>query len=62
MQIYDTLKKEHEEVKGLLNDLINLKEDDDYRFILVEEIKTALIPHSRAEEAKFYNTLSSGRG
>lgn len=57
MQIYDILKKEHEEVKGLLNDLIALKDDDEYRFVLVEEIRSALIPHSRAEEATFYNTL-----
>lgn len=57
MQIYDILMREHEEVKGLLNDLINLKDDDEYRFILVEEIKSALIPHSRAEEATFYNTI-----
>lgn len=57
MQIYDILKQEHEEVKALLNDLISLKNDDEYRFILVEEIKAALLPHSRAEEATFYNTL-----
>lgn len=57
MQIYDILKQEHEEVKGLLNDLVALKKDDEYRFVLVEEIKSALLPHSRAEEATFYNTL-----
>jgi hemerythrin-like domain-containing protein len=57
MQIYDILKQEHEEVRALLNDLVSLKDDDEYRFVLVEEIKNALIPHSRAEEAAFYNTL-----
>lgn len=57
MQIYDILKQDHEEVKALLNDLIALKDDDEYRFVLVAEIKSALIPHSRAEEASFYNTL-----
>ncbi len=57
MQIYDILKQDHEEVKSLLNDLIALKDDDEYRFVLVDEIKGALIPHSRAEEATFYNTL-----
>jgi hemerythrin-like domain-containing protein len=57
MQIYDILKREHDEVKALINDLVSLRNDDEYRFVLVEEIKNALIPHSRAEEAAFYNTL-----
>lgn len=57
MLIYDILKQEHQEVKALLNELISLKNDDEYRFVLVEEIKNALIPHSRAEEATLYNTL-----
>jgi hemerythrin superfamily protein len=57
MEIYDVLKSDHEEVKGLLNDLVGLKNDDDYRFVLIEEIKNALVPHARAEESVFYNTL-----
>lgn len=57
MEIYDVLKSDHEELKGLLNDLIALKDDDDYRYVLIEEIKNALVPHSRAEESVFYNTL-----
>ena len=57
MLIYDLLKKDHEEVKSMLAELISLKQDDEYRFILVEEIKNALIPHARAEEATFYNTI-----
>lgn len=57
MQIYDVLKRDHEEVQGFLNELISLKEDDDYRFVLIEEIANSLIPHSRAEESVFYNTL-----
>jgi hemerythrin superfamily protein len=57
MEIYEVLKSDHEEVKQLLTDLIALKDDDDYRFVLVEEIKNALVPHARAEESVFYNTL-----
>lgn len=57
MQIYDILKQDHEEVLGLLNELIGLKVDDEYRFVLVEQIKNALIPHARAEEQVFYNTI-----
>lgn len=57
MEIYEALKKDHAEVKELLNELINLNEKDEYRFVLIEEIRNALIPHARAEESVFYNTI-----
>lgn len=57
MNIYEALHNDHEEVKQLMDDLIALKIDDDYRFVLINEIRDALIPHSRAEESVFYNTL-----
>lgn len=57
MDIYEALKKDHEEVKALLDELVGLRADDEYRFILIEEIRNHLIPHSRAEESVFYNTL-----
>ena len=57
MQIYDLLKQDHEEVKALLTELVNLAEDDDYHSVLIDQIASALIPHSRAEESVFYNTI-----
>lgn len=57
MDIYEALKKDHEEVKALLDELVSLRNDDEYRFVLIEEIRNHLIPHSRAEESVFYNTL-----
>jgi iron-sulfur cluster repair protein YtfE (RIC family) len=57
MDIYQNLKKDHDDVKSLLNELLSLSEKDDYRYILIETIASELIPHSRAEEAIFYNTL-----
>jgi hemerythrin-like domain-containing protein len=57
MDIYQALKKDHEEVKSLLDELVSLREDDEYRYILIEEIRNHLIPHARAEESVFYNTL-----
>lgn len=57
MEIYEALKQDHDEVKELLDELISLRNDDDYRFVLIEEIRNHLIPHSRAEESVFYNTL-----
>ena len=57
MNIYEALKKDHVEVLDLLDELISLKNDDDYREVLIKQISDALIPHSRAEESVFYNTL-----
>lgn len=58
MNIYQALKKDHEKVKGLLAELVSLGEDEEKRFsALVEEIRDELIPHSRAEEAVFYNSI-----
>lgn len=57
MDIYQVLKNDHDELKVLVDELVNLKEDDDYRFILIDQISDLLIPHSRAEESVFYNSL-----
>ena len=57
--IYDALKKDHETVKGLLARLVALKEESPECKQLVEQIRDELIPHSRAEEAVFYNSLRS---
>ncbi len=57
MDIYSILKNDHEEVKSLLNELIALDEDDSYRGVLVTQIEQALIPHARAEESIFYNSI-----
>lgn len=57
MEIYEALKKDHDDVKELLDELVSLREDDEYRYVLIEEIRNHLIPHTRAEESVFYNTL-----
>ena len=57
MEIYEILKHDHDELIELLDELVGLANDDDYRFVLVEEIRNLLVPHSRAEESIFYNTL-----
>jgi hemerythrin-like domain-containing protein len=57
MKIYDALKKDHREVLVLLDRLIALSDEDDTRFKLADDIRDALIPHSRAEEAVFYNSI-----
>jgi hemerythrin-like domain-containing protein len=57
MEIYESLKNDHLELQELLSELVGLNKDDDYRFVVIEQIATALIPHSRAEEAVLYNSI-----
>ena len=57
MDIYTILKNDHEELKGLLDELVSLESEDDYRMVLIEQINNALVPHSRAEESVFYNAI-----
>ncbi|MES3038123.1 MAG: hemerythrin domain-containing protein [Bdellovibrionota bacterium] len=58
MLIYDALHKDHEVVRGLLNELVALDYSDENRHSgLIEQIRNELIPHSRAEEKIFYNSL-----
>jgi hemerythrin superfamily protein len=59
MEIYQHLINDHDELIDLLDELINLDVNDDYRYVMVEEIRNLLVPHSRAEESVFYNTLRS---
>jgi hemerythrin superfamily protein len=57
MDIYQNLKQDHDEVKNLLTELLSLSEKDEYRHTLIEQISSELVPHARAEELVFYNTL-----
>lgn len=58
MLIYDALKKDHVKVKALLQELVNISPNASKRKNeLVSEIADELIPHARAEEAVFYNSM-----
>lgn len=60
MTIYEALKKDHRKLEGLLERLVHSADaDDTTRKKLIEQIRDELIPHSRAEEAVFYNSLST---
>lgn len=54
--ILDTLKKEHDEVKDLLEDLSDA-ETPAQRRTLVQKIKAALVPHTKAEEKVVYDAV-----
>lgn len=59
MEIYEALKKDHVEVREMLTQLIELGAETpaEMRNGLINDIRDALVPHSRAEEAVFYNSL-----
>ncbi len=59
MEIYEILKSEHAEVREMLSRLINFNSETsaDIRNALISEIRDALVPHSRAEEAVLYNSM-----
>jgi hemerythrin superfamily protein len=56
VDILDTLKKEHEEVKDLLESLSDA-ETPAQRRTLVRKIKQALVPHTKAEEKVVYDAV-----
>ncbi len=57
MTIYETLKKDHDGLKPLLAQLVEQEHGGKSPTALIEKIRDELIPHSRAEEAVFYNSL-----
>lgn len=60
MLIYEVLKNDHEKLKLLLNELMIMEEGSgSRRHALIEQIRDELVPHSRAEESVFYNSLRS---
>jgi hemerythrin superfamily protein len=56
VDILDTLKKEHAEVKALLSELQKATTPAQRRG-LVQKIKVALIPHTKAEEKVVYDAV-----
>lgn len=57
MTIYEALKRDHEKVTSLLDDLILKDEKNDDLVELIGKIRDELIPHARAEESVFYNSI-----
>jgi hemerythrin superfamily protein len=58
--ILDTLKKEHTEIKQLLEQL-SQADTSAQRKALVTKIKAALLPHTKAEEKVVYDAVISLR-
>lgn len=58
--ILDTLKREHDEVKDLLENLSDA-ETPAQRRTFVQKIKAALVPHTKAEEKVVYDAVISLR-
>jgi hemerythrin-like domain-containing protein len=56
VDLLDTLKEEHEEVSALLKKLVD-GESASERKSLLKQIKSALVPHVRAEEKVLYDAV-----
>jgi hemerythrin-like domain-containing protein len=61
MDILDTLKQEHEDVAEMLERMVE-SESAAERKKLLASIKTALVPHLRAEEKVLYDPILALRG
>jgi len=59
--ILDTLQIEHDEVQELLEKLVDTENAREQKH-LVEKVKRALVPHSRAEEKVVYDAVLALRG
>ena len=58
MTIYSELKKDHQKVLSLLDQMIATKKATPQEWsAMVQQVRDELIPHSRAEEAILYNAL-----
>lgn len=58
MTIYEVLKKDHDNLKELLNELVMIGADDEEtRHELIKQIRDEIVPHSRAEETVLYNSM-----
>ncbi|NJL25812.1 MAG: hemerythrin domain-containing protein [Calothrix sp. SM1_5_4] len=60
MLIYEALIGDHRKLQDLMRRLLALPDDAvEVRQDLIEQVRDELIPHSRAEEAVFYNSIRS---
>src|ERR1700685_4050473 len=59
--ILETLQAEHDDVQDLLGKLVNSKSGRDQK-ALVSKIKTALVPHTKAEEKIVYDAVLTLNG
>lgn len=60
-EFFRMLKKDHEEVKGILGQLTETKEEKK-REKLFQKLTDELLPHMKAEEIAFYPTLLEKKG
>lgn len=62
MTIYDVLKRDHRQIRELTRRLQNSSKSTYLRHDLLEELRTTLLAHSRAEEKVLYDTLKEIAG
>ena len=57
-EFFDLIKKDHEEVKSMLDEMLELSSDNSSQLKeMFTQLKQELIPHMKAEETAFYPIL-----
>lgn len=57
LNIFDILKKDHQEIKSLINETLSLENSDEYRYELIDQIESEILSHKNAEELTLYKSL-----
>jgi hemerythrin superfamily protein len=57
MLIYEALREDHRKIEDLLSQLVGRDDGSENRDSLIRRIRDEFVPHARAEETVFYNSL-----
>lgn len=57
LNIFDILKKDHQEINSLINETLSLENADEYRYELIDQIESEVLSHKNAEELTLYKSL-----
>ncbi|NBO19489.1 MAG: hypothetical protein EBV03_09760 [Proteobacteria bacterium] len=57
MNIYSLIKKDHDEAREIMEEIMAAKDNPDECEQLIEELKVAILAHAKSEEKIFYSAL-----
>lgn len=57
MNIYSLIKKDHDEAREIMDEIMAAKDNPDECEQLIEELKLAILSHAKSEEKVFYSAL-----
>lgn len=57
MNIYSLIKKDHDQARDLMEDIMKAKDDPDECIEMIQELKVAILAHAKSEEKTFYEAI-----